>query len=144
MIGPGSLTVSHGECRPLRCQPLFLLNPPELRRPSSSSALLSPWPFATTDVMAALLPHSSAAFQAPSMSWESQPPSASQRNQIPAGGSLYPGLYRANRVDVSLLQVPLHIKSRQKHLTFPLLILTSLYTHHPSGVKRGRFLFFLL
>ena len=97
-----------------------------------------------TDVMAGLLPHSSAAFQAPTMSWESQPPSASQRNQIPAGGSLYPGLYMASRADFSLLQAPLHIKSGQKHVMFLLLILTSLYTHHPSGVKRGRFPFFLL
>ena len=99
---------------------------------------------AMTDVMAGLLPHSSAAFQAPSMSWGSQPPSASQRSQIPAGCSLYPGLYVADRADFSLSQAPLHIKSRQKHLMFPLLTLTSLYTHHPSGVKRGRFPFFLL
>lgn len=86
---------SHQECRPLP-----LLNPPELRGPTSSSALGSPLPLAITETVAGPGRHSSVT------SWEFWTPSATLRNQIPARGRLCPGLYMANRADIPLPQNP--------------------------------------
>ena len=55
------------------------------------------------------------------------------KEQIPAKDHLCPGLYMANGADVPLLQAPLHLKSRQKHLMFPLLVLIFLHPTFQQG-----------
>lgn len=137
LVGLGASFLVPREVQAPRCLPLPLLNPPELRGPTSSSALGSPLPPDMTGTGAGPRPHSSVT------SWEFWTPSATLRKRTAARGHLCLGLYVANQADIPLPGSPIsevetkifYVFSSHSHLSSPRL---------PSRAKRSRFSFFIL